>query len=139
MIISNNGIDLIKQFEGLRLQAYLCPAGVWTVGYGTTRGVKRGMTITQEQAEIMLRADVSRFEKAVNDLQRDWTQNQFDALVSFAYNTGVGNLITLCRKRTTHEIAQAMLKYTKANGRTLNGLIRRREAEHKLFTQERQS
>lgn len=136
MQINEAGLNLIKEFEGLRLEAYLCPAGVWTIGYGTTAGVSRGMSVTKEDADRLLRADVVRFQIAVCALRREFTHNQFSALVSFAYNCGASNLRRLCADRTNAEIADAMLLYNKAGGRVLPGLTRRREAERKLFLQQ---
>src|SRR5512139_2752884 len=97
MKISKTGIDLIKHFEGLRLEAYQCSAGVWTIGYGTTRvhsgPVTEGMRITEDEAERLLLADIRYFEQRVNDLVKvPLSQNQFDALVSLAYNIGDGAL-----------------------------------------------
>ena len=99
MRISQGGLDnLLKKFEGCRLKAYRCPAGILTIGYGHTSAageplVKDGMTITQEQAEEILKTDLGRYEKPVSDLVKvDLEQNQFDVLVDFAYNAGVGNL-----------------------------------------------
>lgn len=86
MKISNNGISLIKQFEGCKLKAYRCPAGVPTIGYGHTKGVKMGQAITQEQAEEYLREDLEKYENNVMKYfnKYKWNQNEFDALVSFA-------------------------------------------------------
>ena len=89
MKTSQTGIDLIKQFEGCVLTAYKCPAGVWTIGYGHTAGVKQGQRITAAQAESYLRSDLEKYEKKVDKYSRyGWNQNEFDALVSFAYNIG---------------------------------------------------
>lgn len=136
--ISEKGLNLIKQFEGCRLQAYQCAAGVWTIGYGHTAGVKQGQTITQVQAEEYLRQDCQKFERYVNNaayvpITEQLNQNQFDALVSFSYNCGQGNLKTLCKGRSTAQIAAALPKYNKAAGKVLSGLVRRRAAEQKLF------
>lgn len=133
MKISQNGIDIIKKYEGCYLKAYLCPAGKWTIGYGHTSGVTQGMTITMDQAEEYLRADCETAEKAVNNLNRDFTQNQFDALVSFTYNCGGQNLRTLCGNRTLEVIADKMLLYVKSGGIILKGLEKRRKEEQKLF------
>lgn len=133
MSINEAGLNLIKEFEGLRLEAYLCPAGKWTIGYGTTMGVSRGMSVTKETAERLLRTDVQRFEIVVHALRRAWTENEFSALVSFAYNCGASNLRTLCRERSSEQIADAMLLYNKADGKALAGLTRRRQAERELF------
>ena len=133
MKISQVGIDLIKSFEGCVLTAYLCPSNVWTIGYGHTTGVYQGQTITKEQAEQYLKEDIVRYENYVNNTGLSLNQNQFDALVSFTYNCGSGNLKKLIANRSLAEIAEAMLLYNKSNGKTLSGLVRRREAERKLF------
>ena len=133
MNISQVGIDLIKSFEGCVLTAYLCPSNVWTIGYGHTTGVYQGQTITKVQAEQYLKEDIVRYENYVNNTGLSLNQNQFDALVSFTYNCGNGNLKKLIANRSLSEIAEAMLLYNKSNGKTLSGLVRRREAERKLF------
>lgn len=136
MKTSKNGIELIKSFEGCRLTAYKCPAGVWTIGYGHTSGVKEGQRISQEQADLYLALDLEKYEGYVEAANLQLNQNQFDALVSFAYNCGYGNLKTLIRNRTLAQIAEALLLYNKANGKVLSGLVRRRQAEHDLFVSE---
>lgn len=133
MNISQKGIDLIKKYEGCHLAAYLCPAGIWTIGYGHTAGVKKGMIITEEKAEEYLRKDCESSEKAVNALGRNLNQNQFDALVSFTFNCGAGNLKTLCHNRTLGTISEKILLYNKAGGKILNGLVKRRKEEQALF------
>ena len=133
MKTSNNGLTLVKQFEGCRLTAYKCPAGVWTIGYGHTAGVKQGMTITQEQADNYLKSDLVIYENHVNNLNRSFNQNEFDALVSFTYNCGAGSLQTLCRNRSNAKIADALLLYNKGGGKVLQGLVNRRKAEKELF------
>lgn len=133
MKTSQKGIDLIKSFEGCKLTAYQDTVHVWTIGYGHTGGVKSGQKITKAQAEDFLKADLAKFEKAVNALKMDFNQNQFDALVSFAYNCGTGNLNKLCKGRTKAEIGSKMLLYNKAGGKVLAGLTRRRNAENKLY------
>lgn len=133
MKTSQKGIDLIKSFEGCKLTAYQDTVHVWTIGYGHTGGVKSGQKITKAQAEDFLKADLAKFEKAVNALKMDFNQNQFDALVSFAYNCGTGNLNKLCKCRTKAEIGSKMLLYNKAGGKVLAGLTRRRNAENKLY------
>lgn len=130
---SQKGIDLIKSFEGCRLTAYKCPAGVWTIGYGHTAGVFAGQTITNAQAELFLKSDLEKFEKAVINTNLNLNQNQFDALVSFAYNCGAGNLVKLVKGRTVDQIADKLLLYNKANGKVLAGLTRRRTAERNLY------
>ena len=137
MKTSSKGVSLIKSFEGCRLKAYKCPAGVWTIGYGHTAGVKEGDTITQEQADEYLRNDLEKYEKAVlnYDAIYHFNQNQFDALVSFTYNCGVGNLKNLTQngKRTLAQISLKLLLYNKAGGVVLRGLQRRRASEKELF------
>ena len=136
--IGQAGLALIKQYEGCRLAAYRCAAGVWTIGYGHTAGVHSGMTITQAQADACLQQDIAKFEGYVNNpayvpITANLNQNQFDALVSFAFNLGAGNLRKLCKGRTAAQIVQAMTQYCKANGKVLAGLRRRRAAEQALF------
>ena len=109
-----------------------------TIGYGHTAGVHSGMTITQAQADAYLQQDIAKFEGYVNNpayvpITEQLNQNQFDALVSFAFNLGAGNLRKLCKGRTAAQIAQAMTQYCKANGKVLAGLRRRRAAEQALF------
>ena len=137
MKISSRGVSLIKQFEGCRLKAYKCPAGVWTIGYGHTAGVKEGDTITQETADAYLRNDLAKYEKAVQNYDGiyHFNQNQFDALVSFTYNCGVGNLKNLTQngKRTLTQISVKLPLYNKAGGVVLRGLQRRRMAEKEIF------
>lgn len=135
MKTSQNGINLIKQFEGCRLTAYKCAAGVPTIGYGHTAGVKMGQTITKSQAESFLKEDLVKFEKMVEqyDGKYHWNQNQFDALVSFAYNVGNITQLTASGKRSIAEISQKMLQYNKAGGKILSGLMERREKEQALF------
>lgn len=136
--IGQAGLALIKQYEGCRLAAYRCAAGVWTIGYGHTAGAHSGMTITQAQADAYLQQDIAKFEGYVNNpayvpITANLNQNQFDALVSFAFNLGAGNLRKLCKGRTAAQIALAMTQYRKANGKVLAGLRRRRAAEQALF------
>lgn len=133
MKISQSGINLIKEFEGCRLTAYTCPAGVWTIGYGHTKGVKKGMTITQDQADAYLEDDILSYERYVS-IYASWAnQSQFDALVSFAFNCGPGNLQTLVKGRSPEQVGNALLLYNKSNGKVLKGLQRRREAERNLY------
>lgn len=147
MRISKVGMDLIKSFEGCSLKAYKCPAGVWTIGWGTTEpinGVKphEGMVITQQQADDLLVKNLKSYENAVNEyVTYSINQNKFDALVSFAYNCGNGALktSTLLKKLNSGDIqgaANEFLRWNKANGKVLNGLTRRRQAERKLFLKE---
>lgn len=133
MKTSQNGINLIKRFEGCKLTAYKCPAGVWTIAYGHTAGVYSGMKITQQQADEFLKQDLVVYENHVNNLNRSFNQNEFDALVSFCYNCGAGSLQTLCKNRTNAQIADALLLYNKGGGKVLQGLVNRRKAERELF------
>ena len=135
MKISDNGIELIKKFEGCRLTAYRDAVGVLTIGYGHIKGVKDGQKITQKKADALLREDLTRFEKHVNSYRKNYkfTQNEFDALVSFAFNIGNINQLTNYGKRNKGVIADKILLYTKAGGKQLNGLVKRRRAEHDLF------
>ena len=136
--IGQAGLNLIKQFEGCQLTAYQCSAGVWTIGYGHTAGAYKGMKITQAQADAFLKQDIAKFEKYINNpsyvpFTEQLNQNQFDALVSFAFNLGQGNVKKLCVGRNINQIPSAMQKYCKAAGRTLPGLQRRRKAEAALY------
>lgn len=136
MKTSQEGINLIKQFEGCRLQAYKPVAAepCYTIGYGHYGSdVAPNAVITQAQAEAYLVADLAKYEKAVNNTRLNLNQSQFDALVSFAYNCGAGNLKKLVRNRTLPQIADAMLAYNKGSGKVLQGLVRRRQAERTLF------
>lgn len=138
MITNKAGIELIKEFEGCRLTAYKCPAGVWTIGYGHTGNVKACQTISQQRAEELLRQDLVRFETAVTawNYLYNWNENEFSSLVSFAFNCGEGSLRNLLKNgtRTRAEIRNAIVLYNKdINGHQLAGLVRRRNAELKLF------
>jgi lysozyme len=136
--------DLLKQFEGLSLNAYLCSANVWTIGYGSTRGlygtkVERGDTITLQEAKTLLERDLEPICKGVNDLVNvEINQNQFDALVSLSYNIGLGSFkaSTLLRKlnnRKYDKAAEEFPKWRKAGGKILQGLVDRRLKEKKIF------
>ncbi|WVT73993.1 lysozyme [Sinorhizobium chiapasense] len=142
--INKSGLDLIKQYEGLRTTAYLCPANVPTIGYGSTQGLTRAdvgrKTITAAEAETLLRADLVRFEKAVEKLVTiRLTDNQYAALVSFAFNLGEGNLAksTLLKRINTGAsralIAQSWMQWVNAGGKRLQGLVNRRAAEMALY------
>jgi lysozyme len=140
---SEGGKNLIKEFEGFRATAYICPAGVVTVGYGTTRiqskSVQLGTTITTDEADMLLEEDLKTFEDAINqNVRGEISQNQFDALVAFVYNVGAGNFkkSTLLKKINAGDFNQAadeFLKWNKAGGKVLKGLTRRRTAERELF------
>lgn len=135
MHISDKGLELIKSFEGCHLTAYLCPKGLPTIGYGHTKGVRLGMTITQVQAESYLKEDCAKAEANVISFNKkySWTQNEFDALVSFAYNIGSINQLTANGTRTKDEIAKKILEYNKSGKTVLDGLVRRRKAEQEMF------
>ena len=136
MNISNLGLDLIKRFEGLRLKAYkaVSTEKYYTIGYGHYGAdVKENMTITKEQADAYLKADVEGAVKAVNNTSLTLNQCQFDALVSFTYNCGKANLTKLIKNRTVAEISEAILLYNKSGGKVLQGLVNRRKAEKELF------
>ena len=139
MRISDKGINLIKEFEGLRLEAYLDSVDVPTIGYGHTRGVKLGQTISQEQAEDFLEEDIHEFELAIQRLVHvNLTQNQFDALVSFTFNLGIGSLkqSTLLKKLNAGDITGAANEFNRwvyAGGKKLTGLVKRRSAERLMF------
>lgn len=134
MKLGKAGEELIKHFEGLYLEAYKCPAGVATIGWGHTAGVKLGQKITKQQAQEIFENDMKVYEGYVNYyVKQTLTQNQFDALVSFTYNCGPGNLQKLIKNRTLEQIAEALPLFNKANGKVLAGLIRRRKMERELF------
>jgi len=139
MRTGRDGVELIRHFEGCRFDAYLCPAGVWTIGYGHTADVKEGDSIDQEAAEAFLIEDLEKFEQAVMRLvEVSLTQQQFDALVSWTFNLGAGNLAesTLLRKLNNYqyaEVPEQMMRWVRAGGKVLDGLVRRRAAEAALF------
>ncbi|NJO98632.1 MAG: lysozyme [Pleurocapsa sp. CRU_1_2] len=136
---SRAGIDLIKRWEGCRIKAYRCPAGIWTIGYGHTGTAKPGMCISYDKAEELLKQDLQRFEKAVQTLVRvPLNQNQFDALVSFTYNVGAkafgdSTLLSLLNQKKYLACAEQLLRWTKAGKVTLKGLVDRRTEEKDLF------
>lgn len=144
MKTSKNGIQLIKQFEGCRLKAYKCPAGVWTIGIGHTgtvngKPIVEGMTITELMAETLLAIDLQKFENAINTLvKKSLTQNEFDSLTSFVFNVGIGafrnsTMLRLLNQGNFSEAALQFQRWNKAGGKVLKGLTRRRLAEKMLF------
>lgn len=146
MKTSDNGIRLIQEFEGLRLTSYLCSAGVPTIGYGATfyhdgTKVKLGQTITREQANQLLVDHLKQFEGSVTGLLNGvvLNQNQFDALVSFAYNLGIASLAKSQLLRfikanpSDPKIAAEFLKWNRAGGEVSTGLVRRRKKEAQLY------
>ena len=136
---SDKGIEFIKRHEALRLNAYLDSAGVPTIGYGHTLGVRMSDTITKSQAEQLLRGDLITAESEINKHNLNINQNQFDALVSFVFNIGVGNFRTsTLLKRLKHDtrdpdIEKQFKRWIYAGGKILNGLIKRRNNEIKLY------
>ena len=139
MEISQEGLSLIKKFEGCELKAYKCAADVWTIGYGSTNDVKEGMEISQERADMLLLEDVDVFEEAVNKLvEVPLEQNQFDALISWTFNLGPTNLknstlLKVLNNKDYDGVPAQIKRWNKAGGKVLQGLIRRREAEALLF------
>ena len=136
---SNNGKNIIKEFEGLRLDAYKCPAGVPTIGWGHTKSVKMGQHITVQQAEDMLVEDIAPIERLLNGLKINFRQEQFDALVSWIFNLGSGNFKgstmykRIIENAKDEEITDQLIRWDKASGRPLLGLMKRRVAEANLF------
>lgn len=141
MRVSSKGLDIIKACEGLYLQPYLCPANVWTIGYGSTRGVTKDMApITEEEALVRLKIDVlNEAERPLKNLVKvQLNQNQYDALVSLVFNIGQGNFraSTLRQKLNRGDFegaANEFKKWRRGGGRILPGLVKRREVEEKLF------
>lgn len=141
MNISQKGIDLIKSFEGFRSEAYICPGGVITIGYGHTKSVQYGDTITKEEAEDLLAQDVQEYAEAVEKyINVPVTQNQFDALVSLCYNIGKTGFFNSPVRRLVNEnpaqldrIETAFKKHNRAGGQVLPGLTRRRQEEFQLY------
>lgn len=140
MKTSDKGIEFIIKEEGEVLHAYRCQAGVWTIGVGHTGGVTPDMKITKEQSRELLKADLCRFEKAVNEtIKHQLLQHQFDALVSFSFNVGTEAFrkSTLAKKINANapwnEIRAEFLRWNKAGGRVLAGLTSRRKREAKLY------
>lgn len=139
MEISQNGINLIKKFEGCSLKAYKCPAGVWTIGYGHTNKVFADDMITQEEAETLLKQDLIIHCNNVTKLVKTpLNQNQFDALVSFEYNVGYtafqnSTLLKLLNQKKYNEAAEQFDRWVYAGKTKLAGLVNRRKAEKELF------
>lgn len=138
--LGQSGESLIKHYESLKLKAYLCPANVWTIGWGHTKTAKQGMVITRPQAQALFDQDIKSFVDAVNSaIKVNITQNQFDALVSLAFNIGIGNFTksTLVRRINSRasdvEVHNQFRRWIFANGRRLQGLANRREAEILLY------
>jgi lysozyme len=139
MNISQEGISLIKKFEGCELEAYKCAAGVWTIGYGHTKDVKEGDSILKEDAESMLMHELQKYCNDVDiAVKVDLKQNEFDALVSWTYNLGLTNLnsstmLKVLNEGKHNEVPAQIKRWNKASGQVKQGLVRRREAEALMF------
>lgn len=139
MEISQEGISLIKKFEGCKYESYKCAAGVWTIGYGSTHGVSEGMVITHDRAEALLMEDIANYEEAVNKAVKvDLDQCMYDALVSWTFNLGGSNLLSSTMLKVLNEgkyedVPEQIKRWNKVSGSVNDGLVRRREAEALLF------
>ena len=136
----NKALKMIKKYEGLALRPYCCPSGILTIGYGHTgNDVKKGMVITKKQANELLKKDLVRFKKEVMkyDSVYHWNENEYQALLSFAYNIGSIHQLTANGTRTKEQISTAIPLYcSDSNGNKLLGLLKRRMEEQKLFNKE---
>ena len=139
MRVSDSGIDLIRNFEGLRLHSYDDGGGVWTIGYGSTSGVTPGMTIDEAEATRLLKSDLMTAEQCVDEaVEVEVTQNQFDALVSFVFNVGCrafqnSTLLKLLNGGNAEAAAKQFARWNKDNQKILAGLTKRRASEAELF------
>ena len=139
MQISEKGTSLIKHFEGCRLEAYQDSVGIWTIGYGTIKGVKEGDKINQDEAEHLLQEEMPEYEGYINDMVKvPLEQNQFDALCSWVFNLGPNNLksstlLKVLNEGKYDEVPEQVVRWNKAGGKVLEGLKKRREAESLLF------
>lgn len=137
--INKAGIELIKEFEGLRLKAYLCPSKILTIGYGHTITTQKDMVITKEEAEDLLKKDLEYFERKVSMLVKvPLNENEFSSLISFAFNVGIGNfenstLLRLLNRGWYEQVPTQLMRWNKSNGQELGGLSRRRSAEAILW------
>ncbi|MER2519724.1 MAG: lysozyme [Bdellovibrionales bacterium] len=137
--INAEGLAIIKEFEGLHLTPYLCPAKVWTIGYGHTRTVRAGMVLTREEAQDLLDEDLRLFERAAQRLVKvPLNDNQFSALVSFVFNVGIANferstLLKLLNRTWYEQVPAQLTRWSRAGGEILGGLARRRAAEARLW------
>lgn len=138
-MINKSGIELIKSFEGLRIKAYRCSAGKWTIGYGHTKGVYNGQEITEEHAEAFLIDDLHDAQMAVSSLvEVHLNDNEYAALISFVFNIGCGafkgsTLLKLLNKRMYDMVPAQLMRWNKVNGEENGGLSRRRKAECQLW------
>ena len=139
MKTSQNGINKIKKYENLKLKTYKCSAGKPTIGYGHTKEVYMGQTITKKKAEEFFREDLKGPERYVNEVNKNkkynLNQNQFDSLVSFTYNAGPKKLKTLTQNRTKAQLPNGMKLYNKVGKKVIKGLVNRRQDEINLFNQ----
>ncbi len=138
--INAAGLSLIKKFEGLRLKAYKCPAGVWTIGYGHTGDVKPGQSITSHQADVILEYDLEKYSEAVDEVtaKLKLNDNQFAALVCLTFNIGIGafrnsTLLKKVQAKDFEAAGEQFLRWCKAGGKVLEGLRKRRVEERSLF------
>ncbi|MGE4351943.1 MAG: lysozyme [Bdellovibrionales bacterium] len=137
--VCEDGVALIKEYEGLRLKAYRCPAHIWTIGYGHTRTVYPSMEITEEEAEHLLYEDLFIVEQAIGRLVKvPLNDYQFAALVAFAFNVGIGNLekstlLRLLNRGWYEQVPAQLSRWNRSNGQVLGGLARRRAAEARLW------
>ena len=139
MVISTPGIELLTHFEGLKLEAYQDSVGVWTIGYGHTKGVISGMKITESQAGNLLKTELIEYQNYINSMVKvGLSQCEYDALVCWVYNLGPTNLsnstlLTLLNQGVKLQIPKQIRRWNKAGGKVLKGLVRRREAEALMF------
>lgn len=139
MEISNKGLELIKRNEGCRLTAYKDAVGVLTIGYGHTGNVRRGQTISQTAADALLRQDIAPITHAINGMHVNFRQNQFDALCSFVYNVGWSAFRNstlykyIIADKSDQSIADQIMRWHFAGGKSLNGLVKRRKEEAELW------
>lgn len=137
--INKAGVALIKEFEGFHAGPYLCPAKIWTIGYGHTRTVRAGMVVTMEQAEALLDDDLQLCERAIQRLVTvPLNDNQFAALGSFVFNVGISNfemstLLKLLNRGWYEQVSAQLMRWNRASGEVLGGLTRRRAAEGVLW------
>ena len=139
MKISENGLELIKKFEGCETTAYQDSVGVWTIGFGHTKGVEEGQTCSIEDAESMLADEMDEYEGYINNMVKvDLQQHEFDALVAWVYNLGPTNLgestmLKVLNGGQFDRVPDEMNRWTRAGGKILEGLVRRRQAESLMF------
>ncbi len=139
MKISENGLELIKKFEGCETTAYQDSVGVWTIGFGHTKGVEEGQTCSIEDAESMLADEMDEYEGYINNMVKvELQQHEFDALVAWVYNLGPTNLgestmLKVLNGGQFDRVPDEMNRWTRAGGKILEGLVRRRQAESLMF------